>query len=84
MSQRSKELAAALVRTATRLRGHEKALARFVEGGNADQPKMASKHVELLQAVRMAKNDVDVLDGMMRRELERPFDLLAAKVMADA
>ena len=32
----------------------------------------------------MAKNDLDVLEGMMRRELERPFDLLAFKVMADA
>ena len=41
----------------------------------------ASKHAELLQ---VARNDIDVLDGMMRRELERPFDYLAAMVMRDA
>jgi hypothetical protein len=79
---RRRELASALVRCQTRVRGHEKALARFVSEGNADQPKLANKHVELLQAVRMAKNDIDVLDGMMRRELERPFDLLAFKTAA--
>ena len=77
---RGHELASALVRTQLRLRASEKALARFVSEGNADQPKMASKHVELLQAVTAARNDIDVLEGMMRRELERPFDLLAFKM----
>jgi hypothetical protein len=77
---RGHEFAAALVKTQLRLRGCERALARFVERGNADQPKMASKHVELLQAVTAARNDIDVLEGMMRRELERPFDLLAFKM----
>jgi len=33
-----------------------------------------------LQAVTAARNDIDVLEGMMRRELERPFDLLAFKM----
>jgi len=80
MSRRSAELASALVRCQGRLRGHEKALARFVAAGKVDMRSEYSKHRDLLQALAMARNDVDVLERAMKAESERPFDLLAAKM----
>ena len=77
---RRQELAAALVRTQGRLRGHEKALARFVQLGKADEPRLHSKHQDLLLAIATSRNDIVILEGMMRWELERPFDLLAFKM----
>ena len=72
------------MRCQTRLRGHEKALARFVQLGKADEPRLHSKHQDLLLAIATSRNDIVILEGMMRREFARPFDLLTAKVMADA
>jgi hypothetical protein len=75
-------LASALVRCQTRLRGSEKALARFVARGQADVPSMYTKHQKLLSAIDMARNDITVLERSMRAESERGFDLLAAKMGA--
>jgi hypothetical protein len=69
-----------LVRTQTRLRAAEKALARFVAEGKANVRREYTKHRDLLLAITMAKNDVTVLERSMRAESERPFDLLAAKM----
>jgi hypothetical protein len=83
MSQRSKELASALVRTQARLRGCERALERFVAGaGKADQPRLAAQHTKLLTAIDTAKNDIIVIERSMRAEAERPFDWLAFKMGA--
>jgi ethanolamine utilization protein EutP (predicted NTPase) len=80
MSRRSEELAAALVRTQTRLRAAEKALARFVAEGKADMRSEYGKHRDLLQALATARNDIDVLERAMKAESERGFDWLAAKM----
>ena len=82
MSRRSKELASALVRCQGRVRVAEKALAALVAAGKNGNPKDARRHRELRDEVTRATNDVAVLERMLRDELARPFDLLAAKMGA--
>lgn len=80
MSRRSQELAAALVRTQSRVRNTERKLAVHMAAERAGSPRHASQHRELRTELAQAQNDVDVLQRELRRESERPFDLLAAKM----
>jgi hypothetical protein len=82
MSRRTEELSRAIVRCQTRLRAAEKALVRFVEQGKAEQPSRYSEHRELLAAIAMARNDVEVLTRSLKAEAARPFDLLREKLGA--
>jgi hypothetical protein len=84
MSRRSAELASAAVRTQLRLRASEKDLQCFVQEGKADQPRLHSKHQDLLTAITVAKNDLAVIERSMKAESERPFDLITKMVMRDA
>ena len=58
-----------------------KALRRFMAGGGDRNPRLTPQHRELLHNLELAKNDVIVLERSLRAESERPFDLLAAKMM---
>jgi hypothetical protein len=77
MSRRSEELAAALVRTQGRVRRAEKALAKFVAERRDRDPSQGRAHYHLRTKLEIVQNDVDVIQRMLRDELERPFDLLA-------
>jgi hypothetical protein len=82
MSQRSKELASALVRTQARLGAVSGPWSGSWQAGKADQPRLAAQHTKLLTAIDTAKNDIIVIERSMRAEAERPFDWLAFKMGA--
>jgi hypothetical protein len=74
MSSRSQELASALVKTMGRVRVAQKAAERHVARHKGTNARTVKYHHELLAAIQLAKNDVEVIERMMKAESERAVE----------
>jgi hypothetical protein len=71
MSSRAKELASSLVRTQMRFRAAEKAVERHAAKHKTSDVRTIKNHQKLLADVLLAKNDLTVIERMLKAEVGR-------------
>lgn len=64
------------MRASARVRAAEKSVASFRERHKATTPRTIKSHHQVLANLMLAKNDLTVLENMLKRECERAAEVV--------